>query len=198
MSLVTKLGVGAVAAAGILLSNPAKAAVVWNETLQGDLSGNRTTPTLIPVLPGDNDVIGAIQSGDLDYVRIDVLPNTKLTSIVVKSYQGVDQTSFIGLQQGPTFTVDSFAAAPEDMYGYAHFFPGAGDILDDMGTAFGAQGFTPPLNPGSYTFWIQQLGSATNYDLNFTVVAVPEPSGALIGIGVLACSARRRVRSRRA
>src|SRR5690348_4815385 len=98
MSFATQLGVSAVAAVAVA-AYPAKAAVVSNETLLGDVSGNRPAPSLVSVLPGDNDVIGAIQGGDLDYVRIDVKPNTRLTGIVVKSYQGADQTSFIGVQQ---------------------------------------------------------------------------------------------------
>jgi hypothetical protein len=186
------VGVWAVGVIGTL-AFPARAAVAWNEGTQGDLSGNRNAPTLVPILVGDNDLIGSVQGGDLDYVRVDVPVGMQLAGLVVKSYSGFDQTAFAGVQRGTTFTVDSFAAQPGDLDGYAHFGPASGDILDDMGRGFDARGFTPPLGPGSYTFWIQQLGSTTQYDLNFRVTAVPEPAaGMVVVIGSLLARGRRR------
>jgi hypothetical protein len=87
--------------------------------------------------------------------------------------------------------------------GYTHFGPGAGnvglDILPSMGTGAGSQGFTAPLAAGSYTFWIQQLGALTNYDFNFAVTRVPEPSSlllAVVGLGILPLLAHRRRHAR--
>ena len=73
------------------------------------------------------------------------------------------------------------------------------DILQPMGTWPGSQGFSGPLGPGSYTFWVQETGPSTdNWDLDFmieaTTPAVPGP-GALAGLMGIACLAGRRRRS---
>ena len=173
-------------------------AVVWSESVQGDLSGNRTSPSVVALLPGSNNVIATTQGGDQEYFRVTVPAATQLTGVVLNSYSAFD-VSFIGVQQGATFTVDPFAAQADDMYGYAHFGRGQlnTSILDDIGQGFDAQGFTPPLPAGTYTFWVQQLSGATSYDLNFQVTAVPEPSAvAIVGAAALAC-AKRSMRRRR-
>jgi hypothetical protein len=156
----------------------AGAAVAWNESTQGDISGNRTAPTLVALVPGDNDLLGSVEGVDLDYVTFVVPAQTQWTGLVVKSYQGLDATAFLGLQKGSIFTVDAPAAQPEDLYGWAHIFPGAGDVLAAMGQGFDAQGFTPPLGPGPYTLWIQQLGSITTYDFNLKLAVVTTPGDA--------------------
>jgi MYXO-CTERM domain-containing protein len=170
-----------------------EAATVWNESLQGDLSGNRTAPSLVALLPGDNDVIATTQGGDQEYFRITVPTSAQLTGIALRSYSAFDLT-FIGVQQGATFTVDPSFAQPGDMYGYTHIGPGHvnSNILDDMGQGFGAQGFTPPLPAGTYTFWVQQLSGATTYDLNFQVALVPEPAAVGLVLVCLAGLTRRR------
>ena len=182
----------AVAAAGAHV----QAATVWSESVQGDLSGNRTAPSVVALLPGDNDVIATSQGGDLEYFRVTVPTGAQLAGIALRSYSAFD-VSFIGVQQGSTFTVDAAAAQPDDLYGYAHFGPGQvnTNILDDIGAGFDAQGFTPPLPAGTYTFWVQQLSGATNYDLNFQVAPVPEP-GALGLLAVAAVGAGRSTRRR--
>ena len=175
-----------------------EAATVWSESVQGDLSGNRTSPSVVALLPGDNDVIATTQGGDQEYFRVTVPTGAQLAGIALRSYSAFD-VSFIGVQQGTTFTVDAAAAQPGDLYGYAHFGPGQvnTNILDDMGQGFDAQGFTPPLPAGTYTFWVQQLSGATNYDLNFQVALVPEP-GTLGLLAVAAVAAGRLTRRRAA
>jgi hypothetical protein len=163
---------------------PVRAATVWSEAIQGDLSGNRLVPSVVVLAPGDNDVIATTGSGDQEYFRITVPPLGQLTGMVLKSYSGFDGTAFIGAQQGTTFTVDPFSAQPSNLYGYTHFGTNLGqvntNILDDIASGPGAQGFTPPLGPGNYTFWIQQLGSAATYDLNFQLTVVPEPAAVIV------------------
>jgi hypothetical protein len=106
-------------------------------------------------------------------LRVDVPTSHFLRSTFVQFFTSSD-VMFIGVQQGSTFTVTPQEAAAGDMYGYAHFGNSAGNvgtnILDDMGTAPGAIGFTPPLAAGSYTFWLQQgTAGGTTYQLNFDV-----------------------------
>jgi hypothetical protein len=177
------------------LALPLGAAVVYSEGVTGDLSSNRNAPTPIIVVPGDNDILYSSGIGDTEYFTITIPPLHQLTGVVVKSYSGGDPTSFIALQRGSTFTVDSASAQPEDLDGYAHFGPGSGNVLDDMGAGFGARGggFTPPLGPGSYTFWSQQIGfSPSSYNLSLQVVAIPEPASLGAALVGLACFWRRR------
>jgi hypothetical protein len=106
-------------------------------------------------------------------LRVDVPTSHFLRSIFVQFFTSSD-VMFIGVQQGTTFTVTPQLATAGDMYGYAHFGNSAGNvgtnILDDMGAAAGAIGFTPPLAAGSYTFWLQQgTSGGTTCQLNFDV-----------------------------
>ena len=42
-------------------------------------------------------------------------------------------------------------------------------ILGDRSLAVGAEGFTPPLSSGDYTFLIQQMGTGTAYQFDFVI-----------------------------
>jgi hypothetical protein len=121
-----------------------------------------------------------------------------LSSLNLNSYNSTNGIAFLGMQAGTAFTVSAGAAQPSDLKGYVHFGTDVGNIgtnvLDDMGIAPGAQGFTPPLPAGPYTLWIQNAsGVATGYQFNL-VVTVPEPATAgLLGLGLLSlCAWRRR------
>ena len=173
-----------------LLASGARAAV-WNEATHGDISGNRQNPSALNLTLGSNLINATTSGGDLEYLRLNV-PAGAIESLFLRSYGGGDGIAFIGIQQGTTFTEDPNTA---NLLGYAHFGTFAGnvgrDMLPDMGRAFGAQGFTPPLRASSYTLWIQQLGSSTTYQ--FDVVVTPEPTGAaLIAAASAALCLRRR------
>src|SRR5687767_6356279 len=88
------------------LALPLRAAIVYQESLSGDLSNNRNAHTLVTVAPADNDIIGVSGFGDTEYFRIDIPALFRLTNVRVAGYTGVDSTSFIGVQRGTTFTVD--------------------------------------------------------------------------------------------
>lgn len=83
-------------------------------------------------------------------------------------------------------------SAPETIPG-GPGIPVGGDLLAGLAAAnAGGAGFSLPLGPGTYTFYIQQLGgSVASYDLAFTVV--PAPSAlAVLGLGGLVAGRRRR------
>jgi hypothetical protein len=148
-------------------------AAPYFEVASGDLSGDRLSPTLWNLSAGVNSLVAGTSPGDQEYLRVDVPANHLLRSIGLQLYSSSD-AMFIGVQQGTTFTVTPQLATAADMYGYAHFGTSAGNvgtnILDDMGLAAGAAGFTPPLVAGSYTFWLQQgTPGVTNYRLDFDV-----------------------------
>jgi hypothetical protein len=52
------------------------------------------------------------------------------------------------------------------------------DILDNMGVPVNnSMGFTPPLGPGTFTFWVQEASTGSvNYAFDLQVAAIPEPS----------------------
>jgi hypothetical protein len=165
-----------------LASLAAPGATLWNETSQGDLSGNRLAPTGLSLDLGSNDLFATTQGGDLEYLTFQIPAGRTISSIYLRAYAGTDGRAFLGIQQGTTFTVPANTAAPGDMYGYSHFGTSASgatvgtDFLGQIGSAFGAQGFTPPLTSGNYTVWLQQLGAPATYQLDFVVSAVPEPA----------------------
>jgi hypothetical protein len=154
------------------------AATIWNEATQGDLSGNMSTPTSLMLSAGNNDLFATTQGGDLEFVTVTVPAGSTMTGLFLRSYQSFDQTAFMAVQRGTTFTESPFAPNIANLLGYSHF-GGSGigfNLLPGLGTAQGAQGFTPPLQADSYTFWLQQLGGSTNYHLDFVVSAPPVPT----------------------
>jgi hypothetical protein len=108
-----------------------------------------------------------------------------MISYVNSKYVSTDDQGFTGFQFGSSFSGDEFTAG--SYAGYAHFGFAANnpdgnpvaastvgvDLLPLMANpnfAPGATGFTPPLAAGTYTFLIQQGGSATTgYRFDMTV-----------------------------
>lgn len=168
-------------------------AFVWNEGIDGDLSGNFAAPTVLNSLGfGTHSIIGGDSSGARDVFTFTIAPGMSLVSVFNVSYSGADGTAFIGIGSGTT--IDN-GNAPGSLLGYTHFGTGPGtvgtEILDDIATGAGASGFTPPLGPGTYTVWMQQAGAAANWQMDFTVV--PECSSAILAaLGVASFAGCRR------
>lgn len=164
----------------------------WTESSSGDVSGDRLNPTPLAITLGNNTLAGSCGSGDLDYVRLVIPTRLQVSAINLTSYTG-PSVSFLAIQSGTTFTVTPATAAASSLLGYAHF--GSANlntnVLPALSTAPGAIGFTPPLNAGSYTLWLQDTGGTVSY--GFNLVAVPAPaSAAVLGLGVLTLRRRRR------
>ena len=167
-----------------------RAAVIHDESVNGDLSGDRFNPTTYSLSFGVNSLHATTSGTDLEYVTLIVPPGYQLASIVVVSYVSANGIAFIGVQSGTTFTEDPINPNVANLLGWAHFgtdFGSVGqDILDDMGMGFGAIGFTPPLPAGPYTYWIQQFDfDPTTYQLDFSVALAPNAPGDLSHDGVV-------------
>jgi hypothetical protein len=168
----------AVAFAGLMLIPSAKAATFWNESIDGDLSNDPSAPNAFTLADGVNSVIGTVTGATdvRDWLALTVPAGFQLSSLELAAYTSTDNVAFTGVQSGTAFV--GSVLDPGAYLGYSHFGPGPGnvgaDILPALGTAAGAQGFTPPLGSGSYVFLIQQGGAATSYRFDYNVTSVPD------------------------
>lgn len=174
----------------------ASAQILWDESVNGDLSGDRLNPTNLALAPGINGILATSVSGDREYVHFSVGSGMALSQIILVSWAGNDQIGFIGVQAGNTFTEPPTGTNVANLLGWSHMGPGVGnvgqDILPSIGTGAGSIGFAPPLTGSDYTFWIQQTGTnAVSYRLDFITSPVPEPAS-LVVLAIGALSLRRR------
>jgi hypothetical protein len=197
---------------GLVALHPARTnaqVVLWNEAVNGDLSNTQGAPNMFTLSSGVNEVIGTVGTGDTqDWLTLTVPAGLQLSAVVLASYSSTDMQGFTGFAAGTTFA--GSVNSPGSYLGYSHFGTGAGngslpvanlvgaDLLPIMQNPLadpGALGFTDPLQAGSYSFLIQQLGAATSYQFNYTVTATPEPGTAAVGLvgGMLCWFFRRRV-----
>lgn len=172
------------------LFSPAFAGVVYDEAINGDLSTNFSSPTSVFIQEGSNQIYGTTGrvAGviDRDYFTITIPVGHRLVGIDVLPNTTGDNTgalvSFISVQAGSTGTNPSTAQIPlaASLLGYHLFGPAdiGQDILDNMGQSnllfVAAQGFTPPLGAGTYTFWVQETVSTINYGFDLKVAPEPE------------------------
>lgn len=175
------------------------AQVIWDESIDGDISGDRLNPDFVTLAAGNNILIASSSEADKEYIRLDVPTGHVLSAIILDNYVSDDGLAFMGVQAGTTFTEPADSPSVGNILGYVLFGWGSStvgtDVLDDMGSGPGAIGFTPPLASGPYTYWIQQLGEPTDYQFNFVVTPVPEPATfCALGLGALALLRRRRTR----
>jgi hypothetical protein len=173
------------------LSSSAGAVSLWNEGVDGELSSNGLAPSTASITSaGTWTLTGATGGGDRDYLAVSLGSGLQIASILLTNYVSSDAVSFIGAQAGATFTEPPAGTNVANLLGYTHFGTGmvGSNILDDICAGAGAAGCTPPLSGSDYSWWIQQLGSATSYSMDFIVV-VPEPGTGLLaalGLGLLA------------
>jgi hypothetical protein len=198
--------------AAVLLVAASASAATYNETVDGDLSGNRNAPTVFNLAVGSNNLSATTAGGDLDVVNVNVPAGNLLKGLFLRSFTqaGFDGTAFVGLQAGSTFTVDPNVAGAASLLGYTHFGTTPGNVganlLPEIDGNFGSMGFPPPHNitndlpAGPYSLFLQQLGTANTYQLDFVVEPIPEPATvALCGVGlvlIVAIARRRRALAR--
>ncbi len=173
--------------------------ITHDEVFDGDLSDDRLLPTVLTFADGDNTVRAAQQGNafgrDIDYFTFTIPTGFQLESLFVDDFVAdPGNLAFLGIQTGTVFTVDASTAQASDLLGGAVF--GATDIGNDIlptaGTLFGSTGFTPPLQAGDYTIWLNQTGPPSEATLTFFVPEPGTPSLLAAGAAFLALLAGRR------
>ncbi len=199
----------------LVISGPATAATVWDESVNGDLSNNPLAPTVLTFAPGSNDVIGqaggppgpgALAPFDQDFFTFAVPKGYELRSLEAVKVQltsPTDLVAFIAIQSGPQITYNvspPFNGTAAGLLGWLHVAPSdqGTNILPAMGVAGdGATGFVGSLGPGQYSIWVQDNNPVVNYDFSFEI-GVPEPSTwamMLLGLAGLGFAGYRRARA---
>ncbi len=160
----------------------------YRESVSGDLSDNPQQPTVIQVDEGENRVRGQTIDNptDPDFFTMVVPPGLEITSLSLSEFELIsnpsDGGSLIALEAGPRITdVNS----SDNLVGFVIAGDASGtevgdELLDDLGGS--------PLGPGSWTFWIQNTGSVTAYELTALAqpLAGPGPGGSgAVGIPTL-------------
>ena len=185
------------------LGSSAFGGTLWNSAVNGPLSTSGLAPTALgPLTLGDNDVFATTGSSaagviDQNFFVVTVPVGFALASIT--ELQGTEvggDASFIGLEAGPQVTVGSNPATAAGLLGFTLYTPAEinTNILPLMAVAAdGSSGFTAPLGPGQYSFWIQEGGTMGTFPFGFdlglvSTASVPEPgtlTTSLIGLAIL-------------
>jgi hypothetical protein len=168
-------------------------AIVYDEALLGDLSGDGMAPTPLVFDVGLNIIRGTMGTTgpqvDADIFTITLAPGQSITEILLIEYDH-SGVSFYAISGGPTITMDS----TENHLSNA-LIGSPGDILPRLASRSfaGGLGLLNPLPAGTYTMWFQETGGEVHYEMGYRVV--PEPScGLLAMVGLAVGLARRRSR----
>jgi hypothetical protein len=137
----------------------------YKEANQGDLSDDGLNPTIVKLKVGGNVIDGDYGVGadgiDRDYFTVKIAAGQQLASIVLDPKTKIGgRVSFIGVQKGKQVTVDPNGGSAAGLLGWDHYATAdeGKDILPRICNGAGAEGCTPPLGPGSYSFWVQETG----------------------------------------
>jgi len=141
-----------------------------------DYSNNPLTPTQVTWSADGTGfrttLSNAVGGSDpTDYVTFTVPAGQQLTSFELSSYSSYDGVAFIALQPGSTVTGSGSNTAP--FSGYTHFGSSTSvrvgtNLISNLGG---------PLEAGSYSAWIQQLGVSTDYSFSLKTVQLTPTYG---------------------
>ncbi|GAB5453547.1 MAG: hypothetical protein Hals2KO_38750 [Halioglobus sp.] len=184
---------------GALGVQSAHADLIYDEAVAGDLSDDNLAPSLIPIVEGSTIVTGSTTASplDRDIFTFNIPAGQELVAVILQAYIAGDDQSFFAVAEGPTI---ASLLNPAALLGNALIgaTPGAmqgDDVLDDLGalTFPGSTGFSGPLGPGTYTFWIQETTvGIREYALDFQVRSSTVPLPSTILLLITACALLRR------
>ena len=96
--------------------------VLWDESVNGDLSNNQAAPNAFTLPVGVSAIRGTVTGGGVDnqdWVALTVPAGTMLNSLVLAAYTSTDAQGFTGFQTGSAFVGSANSAG--SYAGYAHF-----------------------------------------------------------------------------
>ncbi|MEZ6318781.1 MAG: hypothetical protein R3B49_08515 [Phycisphaerales bacterium] len=184
-------------AIALLLPSAALAGVVWDESIDGDLSNFAAGPTPVGTLSlGSNTLIATSGGSDIEYFSITIPDGAIWSELVLVSYDSLDDIGFIAIEPGPVFTPPPGGTDVSVFLGYDHFGPAFNDvgknILKRPGNGNGAIGFDKTLPAGTYSLWVQNQGGTMDYTFDFVLTPAPAPAGVFALLAMPAWGARRR------
>ena len=153
---------------------PVNAAVIWNESVNGDLSSSEAAPTAISFGVGSNTILGSINGNplDRDYITFTLAPGQTLSHLNLISFSP-DNIAFTAFNSGSTSFVPSGATNGLFLSGI-HIT--AADAGHDLMPFYDTRNVTtnslpaPSLGPGTYCWMVQQTSPVLqNYTLEFVV-----------------------------
>lgn len=173
---------------------PAAAQIVtYDESVDGDLSGDGENPTPLGVFGAGVHTItgtmGLLPDGNFDAdMFIFELDGLQMNSIFVESITPGDN-SFYAIAAGTRIdTNDPNTHLSNILIG------GPGEYFDDLANPlYGGSGISGPLGTGTYTVWFQETNLSRDYVMRYSV-PLPEPAAAGVGMIALAARATRRRR----
>lgn len=171
---------------GVFATTPAWADVVWDESVDGDLSSTSVAGTIVGLPFSDNQIIGtvgaaAVPSDFEDFITFTINPGETLDAVILNAFD----PDFLGTS-GNTSTL--FEVDGGTSWESPNTF---GDTT--MTTALVGTNILPTttLGPGTYTIRLGEGSGPASYEFSFLVSAIPEPStvgllGMLLVGGVIA------------
>jgi len=143
---------GCALAALVTLTGTAGAAVLHEESVDGDLSNDQTKPTALVLASGSNDLIGTtgitLDGTDRDFATLVVPTGHRLDAMVLLAGTlPAGGVSFVALQQGSMLTTGATAPNPAVLLGWMHYATAdiGNNLLPEIGSTFGSVGFSGPL-----------------------------------------------------
>ena len=158
------------------LAVPAAAAVIHDESVNGDLSTNPATPTALAFPVGSSTVIGTTGNTtgtvDRDYITFTLAPGEVLVGLTLLGL-APDNIAFTSFNAGNVGVIPSGATIGDFLSGI-HIT--AANIGSNLMVLFDTASVTtnslplPELGPGTYTYLIQQTSPILqSYSLDFIV-----------------------------
>ncbi|MBO6514619.1 MAG: hypothetical protein JJ974_11700 [Phycisphaerales bacterium] len=184
-------------AGAALLAGSVASAAIYDETVDGDLSGDRFAPTMITLDQGMNtvsmDVVLSDQpGGDRDYFTFTLGAGQSIDSMVILESSnplgGSDSAAFVGFGPGSFFDFDPDIFSGPGLDGFVITSPGfvGVEVINDL------TGGLNSIGPGSYSFWVQQTGQdLTRVSIGLNVIPSPSAMGVLAMGGLVAMRRRR-------
>ena len=181
-------------AASLLVTTSVSLGASYDESVDGDLSNDRLSTTMITLDAASNPVSGSVTAQtlqsplDRDYFSVTVPAGRSLTQIQFERYESSNPRAFIGMLAGSVFSIDPDNPTTDGLLGYLHIGEQAipSDILDDLRGSFGPTRFQSPLAAGTYSFWVNQTEAAlTEYTFNFVTIPEPHSMVAAAGLGLI-------------